>query len=82
MGGKKSVNLFKRVIFLDGVNAASLGLMAGVTYILMTNSVTDLFTLFLVIITTIVIFRYQINSVWLVLIGGLAGFLYYYLISI
>lgn len=56
--------------------------MAGVTYILMTNSVTDLFTLFLVIITTIVIFRYQINSVWLVLIGGLAGFLYYYLISI
>ncbi|AFZ53026.1 chromate transporter [Cyanobacterium aponinum AL20118] len=68
--------------FLDGVNAASLGLMAGVTYILMTNSVTDLFTLFLVIITTIVIFRYQINSVWLVLIGGLAGFLYYYLISI
>lgn len=61
--------------FLDGVNVASLGLMTGVTFILIRTSVIDSFTLILAIITTIIIFRYQVNSAWLVLGGGLLGFL-------
>lgn len=61
--------------FLDGVNTASLGLMAGVTYILIRTSVIDIFTLVLAVVTTIVIFRYQVNSAWLVLGGGFLGFL-------
>lgn len=61
--------------FLDGVNAASLGLMAGVTYILTVNSITDWFTLTLALVTSYLIFRYQVNSAWLVLGGGLLGFL-------
>jgi chromate transporter len=61
--------------FLDGVNVASLGLMAGVTFILIRTSIIDSFTLILAIITTIIIFRYKVNSAWLVLGGGLLGFL-------
>jgi chromate transporter len=61
--------------FLDGVNVASLGLMTGVTFILIRTSVIDFFTLILAIITTIIIFRYKVNSAWLVLGGGLLGFL-------
>lgn len=61
--------------FLDGVNTASLGLMAGVTYTLIRTSVVDIFTLILAIAATIIVFRYKINSAWLVLAGGLFGLL-------
>lgn len=61
--------------FLDGVNGASLGLMAGVTYILTINSITDWFTLTLAIVSLFLLFRYQVNSAWLVLAGGFCGFL-------
>lgn len=61
--------------FLDGVNTASLGLMAGVTFTLMKSSILDIFTLILTVITTIILFRYQVNSAWLILGGGLLGFL-------
>lgn len=61
--------------FLDGVNVASLGLMVGVTFILIQTSIMDYFTLILALATTIIIFRYKINSGWLVLAGGLLGFI-------
>ncbi|MBL1208804.1 chromate transporter [Geminocystis sp. GBBB08] len=61
--------------FLDGVNVASLGLMAGVTFLLIGTSLIDLFTFILAIATTIIIFRYQVNSAWLVLGGGILGFI-------
>ena len=65
--------------FLDGVNAASLGLMAGVTYILTINSITDWFTVTLAVISGFLIFRYQVNSPWLVVGGGLFGFLHHFI---
>jgi chromate transporter len=59
--------------FLDGVNAAALGLMAGVTGLLARSALVDLPTLLLAVAAGFVLFRYKINSAWLVLAGGLAG---------
>lgn len=59
--------------FLDGVNAASLGLMAGVTYILGRAAVVDWLTVLLAILSAIAVFRFNVNSAWLVLAGGAIG---------
>ena len=61
--------------FLDGVNAASLGLMGGVTYTLARAAVIDLPTLLIAIASAIAVFRYKINAVWLVLAGAALGYL-------
>jgi len=60
--------------FLDGVNAASLGLMAGVTYTLGQTALVDWLTIILAIVSAIAVFRFKINSAWLVLAGGAIGF--------
>ncbi|BAY74806.1 chromate transport protein [Nostoc linckia NIES-25] len=60
--------------FLDGVNAASLGLMAGVTYTLGRAALVDWLTITLAIVSAIAVFRFKINSAWLVLAGGAIGF--------
>lgn len=65
--------------FLDGVNAASLGLMAGVTYVLTRTALVDGLTVVLAILSTIAVFRFKINSAYLVLIGGAIGLLSYLL---
>jgi chromate transporter len=59
--------------FLDGVNAASLGLMAGVTYTLARAAVVDWVTLIVAILSAIAVFRFKVNSAWLVLAGGGIG---------
>lgn len=59
--------------FLDGVNAASLGLMAGVTYTLGQAAIVDWLTIILAVVSAIAVFRFKINSAWLVLAGGLIG---------
>ncbi|MDA0865028.1 MAG: chromate transporter [Cyanobacteria bacterium] len=59
--------------FLDGVNAASLGLMAGVTYTLGQAAVVDGVTLGVAILSAIAVFRFKLNSAWLVLAGGAIG---------
>lgn len=59
--------------FLDGVNAASLGLMAGVTYTLGRAAIVDWLTIILAVVSAIAVFRFKINSAWLVLAGGLIG---------
>ncbi|ACK64784.1 chromate transporter, chromate ion transporter (CHR) family [Rippkaea orientalis PCC 8801] len=59
--------------FLDGVNAASLGLMAGVAYTLGITALIDWLTVILAIVSAIIIFRFKINSAWLVLSGGFIG---------
>ncbi|PSB28192.1 chromate transporter [Stenomitos frigidus ULC18] len=61
--------------FLDGVNAASLGLMAVVTYTLAREALIDWLTIGVALVSTIVVFRFKINSAWLVLAGGTIGFL-------
>lgn len=59
--------------FLDGVNAGSLGLMAVVTYTLGRAAVVDLLTVVLALLSAIAIFRFKVNSAWLVLAGGVVG---------
>jgi chromate transporter len=59
--------------FLDGVNAASLGLMAGVTYTLGRAALVDWLTIILAILSAIAVFRLKINSAWLVFAGGGVG---------
>lgn len=58
---------------LDGVNVASLGLMAGVTLQLGQTALVDLLTALLCLIAGVLLIRYKVNSVWLVLGGGIVG---------
>lgn len=61
--------------FLDGVNAASLGLMAVVTWELGLAALVDWLTIALALISLLLLLRFKINSAWLVLGGGIVGFL-------
>jgi chromate transporter len=61
--------------FLDGVNVASLALMAVVTWHLGRVALTDWVTLALAIVSGGLLFRYRVNSAWLVLGGGVIGLL-------
>jgi chromate transporter len=59
--------------FLDGVNAASLGLMASVSWRLGRASLVDLPTVIIALATLGILLRTKINSAWLILGGGLIG---------
>src|SRR6185295_16820141 len=61
--------------FLDGVNAAALALMVFVTYQLGRAAIVDLKTVALALISAILITAFRINSAWLVIGGGVAGWL-------
>jgi chromate transporter len=61
--------------FLDGVNAASLALMAVVTWELGRAAIVDLPTALLGAASALLLVRYRVSSVWLVLLGALAGLL-------
>ncbi|AUB36324.1 chrA, chromate transporter [Nostoc flagelliforme CCNUN1] len=67
--------------FLDGVNAASLGLMAGVTYTLGRAALVDWLTIIVAIVSALAVFKFKINSAWLVLAGGAIGFVSYILLG-
>jgi chromate transporter len=58
---------------LDGVNVASLALMAGVTWQLGRASIVDPLTALLAVAALVWLVRFKVNSVWLVLGGGAAG---------
>jgi chromate transporter len=62
--------------FLDGVNVASLGLMAGVTWELGRAGVVDIFTIALAVISLVLVLRFKVSSVWLILGGGTLGVIY------
>ncbi|MBI2832510.1 MAG: chromate efflux transporter [Chloroflexi bacterium] len=62
--------------FLDGVNAAALGLMAAVTIQLGRVVLVDVFTVLLTLGALFLVFRFKVNSVWLVLGGGALGMVY------
>jgi chromate transporter len=59
--------------FLDGVNVASLALMAVVTAQLGHAAIVNLPTALLGVLSAILLVRFRINSVWLVLGGAAAG---------
>lgn len=58
---------------LDGINAASLGLMAAVTFTLGQTALVDLLSVVLALVSAIVVFCFKVNSAWLVLAGGIVG---------
>ncbi len=58
---------------LDGVNVASLGLMAGVTVQLSVTTLLDPITIGIVVLAVFVLFRFKINSTWLILAGAVIG---------
>jgi chromate transporter len=62
--------------FLDGVNVGALGLMAGVTWQLGRAAIVDWPTLGLTAASTFVLFRFRVNSAWILLAGGLMGLVY------
>jgi chromate transporter len=63
--------------FLDGINAASLALMLVVTYQLGRAALVDITTIALTLTSAFILFRFRVNSAWLVLGGAIAGWLLY-----
>ena len=61
--------------FLDGVTAASVGLIAWVMLLLGKAALVDVITLAIVLVSVGLLFRYRVNAAWLVLLGGLVGLL-------
>ena len=64
---------------LDGVNAASLGLMAGVMVDLAKASFPDLLTVLIGLAAAGALFLLRVNPTWLMLAGGAVGLLTGYL---
>jgi chromate transporter len=62
---------------LDGVNVAALGLMAAVTLQLGETAIKDWLTAGIAIIAGILLIKFKVNSVWLVLGGGVIGIVYW-----
>jgi len=61
--------------FLDGVNAAAVALMAFVGWQFARGSLTNVPAIVIAVVSVILIFRYKVNSAWMILDGALAGFL-------
>jgi len=64
---------------LDGVNVASLALMAAVTIQLGHSAILDVPTAVLALLSAAVLLRYRPNSAWLVLAGAVLGVAHAYL---
>jgi chromate transporter len=59
--------------FLDGVNVAALALMSVVIFQLGRAAVVDVTTLLLALISAFLLFRFRVNSAWLVIAGAVIG---------
>jgi chromate transporter len=59
--------------FLDGVNVASLALMAVVTWKLATTALVDWATASVAVLSGVGVFYLRINSAWLILGGAVVG---------
>ncbi len=62
--------------FLDGVNAASIGLMAAVAWELGKGTLIDLWTILVAIASLTILLKFpKVNSAWLIIVGGAIGWL-------
>jgi chromate transporter len=59
--------------FLDGVNVASLALMAVVAWLLGRSAIVNVWTAAIAAVSAVLLIRFRVNSVWLVLGGALVG---------
>jgi len=62
--------------FRDGVNAASLGLMLGVTLQLASTALIDPLTIVMALASLALLLRFRTNSTWLIAGGALVGLLH------
>lgn len=60
--------------FLDGVNVASLALIAVVAAQLGRTALIDPVTVVLAVVSAVALFRYRVNTTWLVVAGAVVGF--------
>jgi chromate transporter len=60
---------------LDGINAAAIALMAGVTWFLGREAIVDVPTALIAAGATVLLVRFRVNPVWLIALGGLGGLL-------
>jgi chromate transporter len=60
---------------LDGVNAAAVGLMAGVTIELAREAIVDITTVVIAVVALGLLAVARVNSAWLILAGGAIGLL-------
>ncbi len=62
--------------FLDGVNAASIGLMAAVAWELGRGTLIDVWTIIIAIASLVILLKFpKVNSAWLVIAGDAIGWL-------
>ena len=61
--------------FLNGVNAASLGLMLSVTIILTKTALISLSSLFILLLAMLLVIVKKVNAVWIILGSAAAGWL-------
>lgn len=59
---------------LDGLNVASLSLMAGTTFLLSKGTVDTVYGACVFTISLLLLVRFKINSVWLILVSGALGY--------
>jgi chromate transporter len=59
--------------FLDGINAATMGLMAAVSWQLARGAIVDIFTAVEAALAFLILLRFRINAAWLILAGIAAG---------
>ena len=59
--------------FLDGVNAAALGLIAAVGWQLGRAALVDVTTVVIAMVSALLLLRFRVSSAWLVLGGAVAG---------
>ena len=59
--------------FLDGINIGSLALMMFVTFELGRSALIDWLTIFLCLVSFVLLIRFKVNSAWLILGGALVG---------
>lgn len=67
------MNYFRLSSILDGVNAASVGLMSGATWQLGRASLIDPLTSITVIACLVLLMKFKINSIWLIAGGAAIG---------
>jgi chromate transporter len=60
--------------FLNGINAATMGLMAAVSWQIARGAIVDIFTAVEAVVAFFILLRYQINAAWLIVGGVVAGF--------
>jgi chromate transporter len=62
--------------FLDGVNAAAVALMGFVGWQFARGSLTSVPAILIGVVSLVLVFRYKVNSAWMVIGGALAGILF------